>query len=119
MNKIEIDGNEVQIAITGWDKLFSLKGKLTFPLDSVVAVSPYDDSIVPPGIMAPGTSIPKVVIAGTYINLKGRREFWCTHFKGNAIVIDLEHENYDRIVCDLPEDETVDEWKAKLVSKDP
>ena len=63
----------------------------------------------------PGTAVPGIIMAGTFYGpCENRKEFWSTHFKGNTIVIDLEHEAYSRIVCDLPEGESVDAWVEKL-----
>jgi hypothetical protein len=114
MNKIELLGDQVTISISGWDKLFSLKGELSFPKQSITKVSAYEDDISPPWLKVPGTAIPGVIVAGTYRNLHGRKEFWCTHFKGNTLVIDLDHENYSRIVCDLSAEQPVETWIARL-----
>ena len=116
MNKIHLDEENVTIYITGWDKLWCLKGKVSFAKSNISQVAIYDKSISPPWLKNPGTAIPGVIIAGTYQNLKNRKEFWCTHFNGNTIIIDLEGEKYNRIVCDLPLDEPVDEWLKKLTT---
>jgi hypothetical protein len=110
MNNIEIIDQQVTIHISGWDKFFALKGTVSFPQTSITQVYEYDQSISPPWLKNPGTAIPGVIIAGSYQNLGDRKEFWCTHFKGNTIVIDLEHEQYNRIVLDLPEHQPVNEW---------
>ena len=114
MNRLELKDDQVVISITGWDKLFSLKGEVTFPKSSVTSVYEYDKAISPPWLKNPGTAIPGIIMAGTFQNLEDRKEFWCTKFKGNTIVIDLDHEAYTRIVCDLPSDESVEVWIAKL-----
>ncbi len=114
MNRIEIIDRQVTIHISGWDKFFALKGTVSFPHASITQVYEYDQSISPPWLKNPGTAIPGVIIAGSYQNLGDRKEFWCTHFKGNTIVIDLEHEHYNRIVLDLPENQLVSEWIDRL-----
>lgn len=114
MNKIHIDEQNITINITGWDKIFCLKGKVSFAKSNITKVDMYDKSISPPWLKNPGTAIPGVIIAGTYQNLRNRKEFWCTHFNGNTIVIDLKGEKYNRIVCDLPPDEPVEQWLKKL-----
>jgi hypothetical protein len=114
MNNIEIIDRQVTIHISGWDKFFALKGTVSFPQTSITQVYEYDQSISPPWLKNPGTAIPGVIIAGSYQNLGDRKEFWCTHFKGNTIVIDLEHEHYNRIVLDLPGDQPVSEWIDRL-----
>ena len=104
MNKISLNNEQVTISISGWDKWLSLKSQISFPKSSILKVDTYDDKISPPWLKNPGTAIPGVIIAGTYQNFKGRKEFWCTHFSGNTIVIDLTQEKYNRVVCDLPTD---------------
>jgi hypothetical protein len=114
MNNIEIIDRQVTIHISGWDKFFALKGTVSFPQASIIQAYEYDQSISPPWLKNPGTAIPGVIIAGSYQNLGDRKEFWCTHFQGNTIVIDLEHEQYNRIVLDLPENQPVNEWIDRL-----
>jgi hypothetical protein len=114
MNNIEIIDRQVTIHISGWDKFFALKGTVSFPQASITQAYEYDQSISPPWLKNPGTAIPGVIIAGSYQNLGDRKEFWCTHFQGNTIVIDLEHEQYNRIVLDLPENQPVNEWIDRL-----
>ena len=114
MNEIHIDEQKVTINITGWDKIFCLKGKVSFAKSNITKVDIYDKSISPPWLKNPGTAIPGIIIAGTYQNLRNRKEFWCTHFNGNTIVIDLKEEKYNRIVCDLSLDEPVEKWIKKL-----
>lgn len=114
MNQLSLNNDQVTIQISGWDRFWSFKRKISFAKDNITYVSRYDKNISPPWLKNPGTAIPGKIVAGTYQNLKTRKEFWCTHFNENTIVIDLEREKYNRIVCDLPQDESVDEWIAKL-----
>jgi hypothetical protein len=114
MNKLEIINEQIIVYISGWDKFFALKSTFTFPQANITNVYAYDDSISPPWLKSPGTVIPGKIIAGTYQNLKDRKEFWCTHFKGNTIVIDLQHEEYDRIVLDLSPEQPINEWISHL-----
>ena len=99
MNIISTTQNTVCIEITGWDQIWSFKGSLTLPKDSVRRAYKHDGKLKPPFWRCPGTAIPKVIIAGTYYG-QGRKEFWNTHFKG-AIVLDLQHMEYTRIVVDV------------------
>jgi hypothetical protein len=116
MNKIDIVEDQCVIQISGWDKFFALKGEVSFPLASITNVYPYDSSLAPPWLKNPGTAWPGVIIAGTYQDLAGRKEFWCTHFKENTLVIDLEHEQYQRIVLDLSPEQPITEWIARLAA---
>src|SRR5688572_24532726 len=99
MNNIVTGRNNVRIEITGWDKIWSLKGSLTIPRSSITKAYRHDAKLKPPFWRCTGTAIPKVIIAGTYYG-RGRKEFWNTHFK-NAIVLDLKNTEYTRIVLDV------------------
>lgn len=114
MNKIYLDNEQVTISICGCDRFFAFKSEVLFPRSSILAVYSYNRNLSPPWLRNPGTAIPGLIVAGTYQNLNDRKEFWCTHFNGNTIVIDLNEEKYTRIVCDLPKNEPVDEWIARL-----
>lgn len=114
MNEIKLDEGQITLTISGWEMLFSLKGEVSFPKSSVTKVYAYDESLSRPWLRNPGTWIPGIIVAGTFQDLGDRKEFWCTHFKGNTLVIDLDHENYSRIVFDLPETESVDDWVVRL-----
>ncbi|MBW4537414.1 MAG: hypothetical protein KME09_26105 [Pleurocapsa minor HA4230-MV1] len=114
MNRISLDNQQVTIQIFGWDKLWSFKRKVIFDQNNIIQVFKYDKSISPPWLKSLGTAIPGIIIAGTYQNFKNRQEFWSTRFNGNTIAIDLQREKYNRVVCDLPQDQSVDEWIAKL-----
>ncbi len=99
MNKITTGKNTVRIEITGWDKIWSFKGSLTIPKDSIIRAYKHDGKLKPPFWRCPGTAIPTVIIAGTYYG-RGRKEFWNTHFN-NTIVLDLKNVEYTRIVIDV------------------
>jgi hypothetical protein len=116
MTSLEIVGGQLIIHITGWDVVWAFKKEVSFPLASITKAYPYDASISPPWLKNPGTGWPGVIVAGTYQNLSDRQEFWCNHFKGNTLVMDLANEKYTRIVVDLPPDQPVDEWIARLNS---
>jgi hypothetical protein len=119
MNRIEISDQQVTIHISGWDKFFAFKSTVSFPQANITNVYSYDKSISPPWLKNPGTAIPGVIIAGSYQNLGSRKEFWCTHFRDNTIVIDLEREHYDRIVLDLPPDQPINTWIDRLKNPNP
>jgi hypothetical protein len=106
MNRISVSRNNVLIEITGWDKLWSFKGSLTIPKESITRVYRYDGSIKPPWFRAPGTAIPKVIISGTYYG-RDRKEFWNTHFRAGALVFDLKDAEYTRVVVDVDDPEKV------------
>ncbi len=106
MVEVTISPDYVRLELTGLDILWSLKSNLTFPTAGIRTV--YDDSnpkMRPRGLRLPGTSIPGIVQAGTYIG--ETREFWCVHFTGRSVVFELEDLPYDRVVVDVRDSEAV------------
>ena len=99
MNEIITSKDTVRIEIKGWDKIWSFRGSLTIPKDSIIRAYKHDGKLKPPFWRCPGTAIPRVIIAGTYYG-RGRKEFWNTHFKG-GVVFDLKDVEYTRIVVDV------------------
>ena len=106
MNKIVISKQAVRIEITGWDKIWSFKGSLTIPRDSIIKAYKHDGKLKPPFWRCPGTAIPKVIIAGTYYG-PGRKEFWNTHFHKGTLVFDLKNLGYTRIVVDVDDPDRI------------
>ena len=110
----EINESLIIIEIKGWDKIWSLKGSLKIDLGKVVGVRRVVDGDAPPWLRAPGTYWPNVITAGTYYG-KGRKEFWCTRHKDNAVVIDLSDADYTRVVIDIEDD--IDGFIESIKSK--
>lgn len=97
---------EVRLELTGWDVIWALKNRLVFLTKAVRTVYAEPNARRPPGFRMPGTSIPGIVQAGTYV-WRGEREFWCIHYTGNSVVFELENAPYKRIVVDVREPERV------------
>ena len=100
MIKLTLKEKVLEINLSKWDKVLALKRKICVPISSIKKVYPKPKSLKPPWLRAPGTYIPKVICAGTYYGFK-RKEFWCTHFSKDCLVIELENFDYTRIVIDV------------------
>jgi hypothetical protein len=98
MTKVSVTEGEVIIEVQGWDKLWSLKSRLEIPLEHVVDVRLADEPIE--GIRAPGTYIPGVITAGTFV-LQGNCVFWDVHDPADAIAIDLRDESYSKLIIEV------------------
>ncbi|MBV6627892.1 MAG: hypothetical protein KI793_34045 [Rivularia sp. (in: Bacteria)] len=62
-------------------------------------------------LRSPGTCIPGLVKAGTYYTPRGK-EFWLANYqKGNYLTIELEDENYKRIIMTVDDNEF---WQQRL-----
>jgi hypothetical protein len=68
MTRIEIAGSNLTIEILGWDKLWSFKNRLEFPLEHVVSAHRWqaERDRWYHGLRAPGTNLPGVIVAGSY-----------------------------------------------------
>jgi len=98
MTKLSVTEGEVTIEVQGWDKLWSLKSRLEIPLEHVIDVRLSDDPIE--GIRAPGTHIPGVITAGTFV-LEGNSVFWDVHDPAKTIAIDLRDERYSKLIIEV------------------
>ena len=105
MVAIEVKGNDVTIRVIGHHKIWALKHVIHIKKQHIRFAGRAEPGLLPPWIRCPGTCVPRLICAGTYYG-KGRKEFWDTVFKGNAMRIDLQGESYTRIVVDVenPED---------------
>ncbi len=106
MNKLTISKNVVRIEIIGWDKIWSFKGSLAIPKNSISKVYRHDGKLVPPWFRCPGTALPRIIVAGTYYG-QGRKEFWNIHFGKGALVFDLKDAEYTRIVVDVDDSDKI------------
>lgn len=108
MTRVEITGSCLKVEILGWDKLWSFKSRLNFPIEHVVEVRRWekerDGGWGFRGLRAPGTSLPGVIVAGTY-HRKGEHIFYDVHKYDNAIVIELRDEWYARMIVEVPDPE--------------
>ncbi|WP_022670877.1 hypothetical protein [Hippea alviniae] len=100
MNTVNITDKTVEIEVEGFDKLWSLKGKLTIPRKSINRAYLRPEGLKPRWLRVPGTYLPKVIAAGTYYG-QGRKEFWNTHFREDCLVFDLIDFDYTRVVIDV------------------
>lgn len=106
MVEVTVHSHEVTLELTGWDIILALKKRLVFPLSSVVQIYAKPHVTRPTGFRMPGTSIPGVIQAGTYV-WRGEREFWLTRSTGNTVVFELANLPYTRAVVDVREPELV------------
>jgi hypothetical protein len=87
--------------IKGMHKLWALKSELKIPVGHIIKAY-RDDDIVKgfKGLRFPGTSIPGIIYAGTFLN-HGETNFWDVSNADNAIVIDLKDDDYKRIIIEV------------------
>jgi hypothetical protein len=102
MTRIDLVDGRLCIEVLGWDKLWSFKSRLEFPLARVVSIRPWtkekDRAFL--GLRCPGTCLPGVIVAGTYYR-KRQRHFYDVHRFDRALVIELEGEKFAKVVVEV------------------
>jgi hypothetical protein len=98
---VSIDGDVLTVVMHGLDKLWSMRSQLDIPLEHVRGAS-FDPAIVhePKGWRGPGSNVPGVLTAGTF-HQHGELIFWDVHRGDNAVVIELEHDSFERLVVEV------------------
>jgi hypothetical protein len=106
MANVRVDGDNLLVEIEGLDKLWAFKSRLEIPLSNVRGAA-ADPGMVkePKGVRAPGAHVPGVITAGTF-HIDGERVFWDVHDASNAVVIELNHERYARLIVEVADPRT-------------
>ena len=88
--------------VEGWDKFWALRSRLDIPISHVKGARIDEEAAKGwwHGVKLMGHDLPGVITAGTFYR-KGRVVFYDTHKPENTIVVDLEHENYDRLILQV------------------
>ena len=99
MARVEVEGTSLVVHVEGVDRILALKSTVTIPLQHVAGV---DKDVAEAkrrylGLRLPGTYIPGVVTAGTYLK-DGAWTFWDVHDPDHAIVISLHDEHFAKLV---------------------
>lgn len=96
--KLEIDNHHLTIKLNPVEKFLAVHGKdLKIPLDRIVWAAANSLGWQMAAVRAPGTHIPFLVKAGTYISATGR-EFWFATAGRKHLTIELEGWDYQRMV---------------------
>ena len=101
MAQISIDNDHLVIEQSAVDAVLSLKSTLRFPIQHIRGVT-VDPSVghEPKGLRAPGTHVPGFVVAGTFFH-EGRKTFWNIRRGTQALVITLDHEEFDQLIVEV------------------
>ncbi len=108
MVDISIHGERIRLEVEGLDKLWALKSRLEFPLAHVLSVRQDPEPAVGwwHGVRLPGTNIPGLLTAGTFYQYDGA-VFYDVHNPDRTIVLELDHEEYRRLVVEVKDPGTV------------
>jgi hypothetical protein len=98
MARIKLEDDQLVVDLTGFEKVEAFHGTIRVPASCVHEVRWTDDPWSElRGMRAPGTGIPGVVAVGTRRG-EGVKDFAAVHGKGNAVVVELEGAEYDRLI---------------------
>ena len=106
MTSVEIDGDHLVARVHGLDQVLALRSELSIPLAHVkgAAVSPPEVRQRwrnPLRAHVPGTDMPYVVMAGSFLFLDGEHAFWDVHAPDRTVVIELDHERFAKLVLEV------------------
>jgi hypothetical protein len=106
MVTISISDDRIHFDVEGIDRMWALRSQLEFPLSHIrsVRVDPEAAKGWWHGIRLWGSNIPGILTAGTFYQ-NGRVVFYDVHDPLRTIVIELDHEHYDRMVVEVEEPE--------------
>lgn len=97
---VQVEGAALVVRLRGLNKLWAFKHRIEVPLEAVVGVEVKAKlDRMPIGLRMPGTSIPGIIIAGSYRS-EGHRSFYAIRRGDDVLVIDLEGAKYERIVVE-------------------
>lgn len=114
MVTISVSNDRIHFDVEGIDRMWALRSQLEFPLSHIrsVRVDPEAAKGWWHGIRLWGSNIPGILTAGTFYQ-NGRVVFYDVHDPLRTIVIELDHEHYDRMVVEVEEPEV----EAKKVER--
>jgi hypothetical protein len=107
MMSVSINDGRFRIALSGWDRVWTLRRELAVPIERIASVQIAPELTRPYGVKTPGSAIPGRIYAGTW-RWKGRKEFWnVRREKDKWVAIDLDGDEYNRIVIEVDDPATL------------
>lgn len=105
MVEIKKDGDNFVFDIEGSHKLWALKSSLTVPAEHIDKAYPNTEGLhVKLGLRFPGTNVPGIIDAGSFYGKNG--VIFCDITRhSKSIVVEVEHEKYDKIIVDVEDPE--------------
>jgi hypothetical protein len=106
MATITIKDQTLCVNVEGLDKVFALRSSITVPLAHVVSVTARPDiskvMYMPVGSQFRGVRHTGLIVAGTLLMADGSGNVFCdVHDDKNALVIELQHDEFKRIIIEL------------------
>ena len=102
MVDVSIQGDDVYFHVKGLHKLWAFKSQLQIPRHHITGAR-QDAEVLKgwwKGWRMPGTHIPGLLAAGTFLH-EDKRIFWDVHNAERAVIIDLQHDEYDQLIIEV------------------
>jgi hypothetical protein len=110
MPKLSIDVKKLTITLSTAEKLAAFHGNLQIPLNKVLGASVVDSKFWSGlGLRVPGTGLPGILIAGTFIK-KGDRAFVWWSRRRIPVEITLSGHGYNRMVISASSQAEAETW---------
>ncbi len=101
-----LQGDDLVVTLTGWDRVLSLKSRLRVPLSAISGVESKHRSEIKrlPGrwLRLPGTYVPSMVHHGSY-GRRPHRDFWALFRQERVLVVHCRDWEYERLVLAVPD----------------
>jgi hypothetical protein len=107
MVSVTSNENSFIFDIQGSHKFWAFENKITVSKNKIIrAYQNPDEFTLWIGWKMPGTQVPWVITAGTYIK-KGKRNFWDVCNKKNAIIVELTDSYYHKLIVEVENPEKI------------
>src|SRR5690349_5762129 len=108
---VTVEQGRLEVRLTGWDRVWALKGQLSFPIEHVERAEIDPGATICrtwKGVRLPGTALPGVIVAGSYW-WKDGWTFWSVRFRKRipVLLIFLRNERYHRLALTVDDPEAV------------
>jgi hypothetical protein len=116
--ELDVERTHVEVQFTGWDRVWALRRGARVPIDHVTAVHVDDRAVAVSTLRRriAGSWIPRRLAAGLFATKGGGRQLWCVHRAPRVLVVDLEHERWQRLVLEVPDPTGAAAWIEAAMS---
>lgn len=101
MVKVHATETHYVFTILGWHRIWSFESQIKVEKQNIISAAQSQDEFTWwIGWKIPGTQLPGIITAGTYIK-KGERNFWDVSNKKNAIVVTVQNSSYHKLIIEV------------------
>lgn len=90
--------NYLEIKLSSWEKLWGLHGDFKIPAKNIVSIEKGEPETGWFDLKFPGTFLPGVIKAGTYLTKRGKEYWYWTKYSKFTYIIELKEESYKRLI---------------------